>query len=124
MARRPSGSLRSASRATVKFFLNLDNRLGALELLLQPFDLAAQLRVFERKRIGLDAALFRSESIQDTLRTLLSPRGEMRRVESFAANQCTALRRRRASVRFVQDALLVFRGELAVFGFRSDLGVR
>ena len=60
------------------FFLNLDNRFGALQLLLQAFDLVVELSVFERERIGLDSALFRGESIQDTVRALPTPRGEMR----------------------------------------------
>ena len=108
----------------MKFFLNLDNRFGALQLLLQAFDLVAQVRVFERKWIRLDPALFRGESVQDTVRALASPRREMRRVQSFPANQCATLGWRRAGIGFVQDALLVFSAELAVLGFRSDLGVR
>jgi hypothetical protein len=62
----------------VKFFLNLDNRFGTLQLLLQVFDLAAQLRIFERERIGFDPALFRGESLQDAVSALPTPRGEMR----------------------------------------------
>jgi hypothetical protein len=62
----------------VRLFLNLDNRFGALQLLLQVFDLAAQLRILERERIGFDPALFRGESIQDTVSALPTPRGEMR----------------------------------------------
>jgi hypothetical protein len=58
--------------------LNLDNRFGALQLLLQVFDLGAQLRIFKCARIGFDPALFRGESIQDTVRALPTPRGEMR----------------------------------------------
>ena len=104
--------------------MNLDNRFGALQLLLQAFDLVVELSIFERERIGFDPAFFRGESVQDAVRTLASPHREMRRVQSFPANQCATLRRRRAGIRFVQDALLVFSAELAVLGFRSDLGVR
>ena len=61
-----------------EIFLNLAHRCGTLELLLQAFDLAAQFRVFERKRIGLDPAFFRSESVQDALRALSPPHRQMR----------------------------------------------
>ena len=104
--------------------MNLDNRFGALQLLLQVFDLAAQLRIVERERIGFDPTFLRGESIQDAASALPTPRGEMRGVQSFPPNQCATLRRGRASVGFVQEALLVFSGELAALGFRSDLGVR
>ena len=121
---RSSASVRSADPEVVKLFLDIDNRLGTVELLLQLRNLATELCIFECERIGLDPALFRSESIQDAVSALTTPRGEMRRVQSFPANQCATLGRGCARVRFVQDALLVFSGELAVLGFRSDLWVR
>jgi hypothetical protein len=74
MCARPAGS---AAPAGVIFFLNVDDRFGAVELLLQAFDLAAQLCIFERERIGLDPTLFRRQSIQDALGALTSPRCEV-----------------------------------------------
>jgi hypothetical protein len=108
----------------VRVFLHFDNRFGALQLLLQTFDLAAQVRILEGERIGVDAAFLRGEPISEALRALPTPRGEMRGVQAFPPNQCATLRRGRASVGFVQDALLVFRSVLAALGFWSDLGVR
>jgi hypothetical protein len=61
----------------MKFFLNLDNHFGAVELLFQALVLAPELRIFERERIGLDAPFFRSESVQDPLRALAPPHREM-----------------------------------------------
>jgi hypothetical protein len=108
----------------VKFFLNLDDRFGALQLLFQALDLVLELSVFECKRIGLDTALFGGESLPDAVGALTTPRGEMRRVQSFPPNQCAPLRRRHTGIGFVQDPLLVFGGELAMLGFWPDLGVR
>ncbi len=108
----------------MKFFLNLDDRFGALELLLQAFDLLAELGVFECERIGFDAALFRGESIQDPLSPLAPPGGEMRGVQSFSPHQGTPFGRGGAGIRFIQDAFLVLGSELAMPGFGPDLWVR
>jgi hypothetical protein len=64
----------------VKLFLDLDNGFGAMELGLQLLNLVAQLRVFECEWIRLDAPLFRSESIQDSLIALTTPGIQVRRI--------------------------------------------
>jgi hypothetical protein len=72
--------------------LDLDDGFGAVELRAQLLDLVTQLGIFEREWIGLDAALFRREAIQDSLSALTTPGIQVRRIQPFAADQRTALR--------------------------------
>jgi len=104
--------------------LDLDDRLGSLQALLQPLILAAQSGDLSRLRVGLGATPLRGQDLQSTSTPLLTPFVQVRAVEPFPAQQGANLAPLRTRVSFTENAQLVFGGESAPLGFRNDFRIR
>src|SRR3990172_2921607 len=106
-----------------KFFLDVDDQLGALELRFQSLVLALQPGDLSRLRVGFATALGRRQSLQFAASALLAPGGQMRRVQSLAAQQGTHFARLPAGRRFLEDVLLVFCAKAPPVSLGYDLGI-
>ena len=106
------------------FFLDLDDRLGLLQLPLQPRVLTLQL--LHPRIHGLAAsarASARSQPGQRPLLPLAAPRRQVRGVQPLAPQQRADLAGRLARVRLPQDPQLVLRAEAPTLRLRRHLGV-
>ncbi len=103
--------------------MDLNDQFGLAQTLLQALVLALQAGEFLCLRLGLGSALFRLQAFEGSRRLLLTPFAQERRVQAFAAEPGAHLTGFRTSRGFIQNLLLVFGCEMAVFGPRSDLGV-
>src|SRR5262249_20076645 len=99
------------SKQIGEFFLDLNDGFGALELRFQTFDPTAQGGIFIGQRIGLRAALFGRQGLQGTFISLLTPMGQVGRIESLTAKKGSYL----AGLRSV---FLLLRRQIATGGRR------
>jgi len=81
--------------------LDVDDQLGALELGTQALVLALEPSDLSRLRICLATAWGGRQPVQFTPAALLPPSGQMRRVQSLAAQQGADFTRLRAGRRFL-----------------------
>ena len=109
------------SPTTTRLFLNVDDELGAGQPLCQPAVLQFQFADFIEEWIefGFGAA---PAGNQATI-TLLAPVGEVRRVETLAAEQGSNRSRFPGRIRLRQNTPLVVSGELAAPRPAEHLGV-
>ena len=87
--------------------------------------LAAELVRFflEGIALGFRAALLRSQGLANAGLALLPPSRQQRRVQPFAAEQCSDTAGAFGLVGFSQDALFVFDGEAAALSLGHDFGI-
>src|SRR5664279_1623604 len=112
--------LRSEDPARPPLFLDFDNRLGALQPLLQTAIVAQGLRQFRRQWIGFSdfgAALGRAQRFEGAGVALTPPVRQGRRVKPLAAHdRAEPSRDARRPLNFPEDAQLVLPRERAATG--------
>src|ERR1019366_1021784 len=118
-SRRPRGSSAASPPRAERFFLDVADDLQLRVLGLQPRDLALLRRQLPGERVGLlglGTALLRSQPLQFAALTSMSPRHQVRRVQTLASKQSADLTGLRAGVGLLQDLPLVLGGEAPPLG--------
>lgn len=121
----PVPGCRSGDPTEQPLFLDLDDHFCRSQFLRQPEIFADELLILLHKRIilGLGSALVGTMSLFNGGLALLAPRGELRRIESFTAEEDSDAAGLGNGVCFDENALFVFSRRLAAFGFGDDFWV-
>jgi hypothetical protein len=106
-----------------EFFLRFNNQFGSVQLAFEPLGLSLQAGYLCRLWIGFAASFPRLQPLPLLDLKLLSPAGQMRRVQTFPPQQSAYFAGLGAAVRFHQNALFVSRTEPPMLNWRHHFRV-
>ena len=104
--------------------MDIDDNFGPLQLFFQLLISLFKSRVFNRERIRLWTTLAGFKGVWIARGHLLSPIGQVGRIEPFTAQQGTYLTWILAGGHLLQDSSLVLGGKPASFRFGPHFGIR